>query len=221
MRGQTRDGDGKRWKRGSYWNYWEMKLWERAYLWNLWHSVKKRSHCQTVSPQERAGGEIPSPLFSNPFASGSYWSNPTRPENQGALFKPSLAVTLFAGQERVQSKSREETNTIQHKLRTQGLIHSSLSQTQSYSTPHSHLFPYCITGSSPHGRVPRPRPRCGRISEAVEEVGRIRVSRKRKVTTRVEEEKFNTEADYFESSAPWQNDTCSQVGAASTLGNAS
>lgn len=28
----------------------------------------------------------------------------------------------------------------------------------------------------------------------------------------MEEEKFNTEADYFESSAPWQNDICSLVG---------
>jgi hypothetical protein len=36
----------------------------------------------------------------------------------------------------------------------------------------------------------------------MEEVGRIRVSRKRKVTARMEEEKFDTEADYFESTAP-------------------
>lgn len=28
----------------------------------------------------------------------------------------------------------------------------------------------------------------------------------------MEEEKFNTEADYSESNAPWQNDICSQVG---------
>lgn len=28
----------------------------------------------------------------------------------------------------------------------------------------------------------------------------------------MEEEEFDTEADYFESSAPWQNDICSQVG---------
>ena len=28
----------------------------------------------------------------------------------------------------------------------------------------------------------------------------------------MEEKKFDTEADYFESSAPWQNDVCSQVG---------
>lgn len=46
----------------------------------------------------------------------------------------------------------------------------------------------------------------------MEEVGRIRVSRKRKITSRMEEEKFNTEADYSESNAPGQNDICSQVG---------
>ena len=46
----------------------------------------------------------------------------------------------------------------------------------------------------------------------MEEVGGIRVSREREATARMEEEKFDTEADYFESGAPWQNDICSQVG---------
>lgn len=51
----------------------------------------------------------------------------------------------------------------------------------------------------------------------MEEVGRIRVSRKREVTARMEEEEFDTEADYFEGSAPRQNDICSQVGALAFL----
>lgn len=42
-------------------------------------------------------------------------------------------------------------------------------------------------------------------------MGRIRVSRKRKVTTRMEEEKLNTEADYFESSETRQDDVCTEV----------
>lgn len=62
-------------------------------------------------------------------------------------------------------------------------------------------FLCCIAGSRPHGGIPRPRPRCGRICQAVEEMGRVRVPGKRKVTARMEEEKFNTETDYFESSA--------------------
>lgn len=51
----------------------------------------------------------------------------------------------------------------------------------------------------------------------MEEMGRIRVSRKRKATARMEEEKLNTEADHFESSAPGQNDICSQVGQPASL----
>lgn len=42
-------------------------------------------------------------------------------------------------------------------------------------------------------------------------MGRIRVSRKRKVATRMEEEKLNTEADYFESSETRQDDVCTEV----------
>lgn len=46
----------------------------------------------------------------------------------------------------------------------------------------------------------------------MEEMGGIRVPREREVAARMEEEKFGTESDYFESSAPRQNDICSQVG---------
>lgn len=73
------------------------------------------------------------------------------------------------------------------------------------------MLPCYTAGSCPHGRIPRPRPRCGSICQAVEEMGRIRVSRKRKVTTRMEEEKLNTEADYFESSETRQDDVCTEV----------
>lgn len=59
-----------------------------------------------------------------------------------------------------------------------------------------------MSGSSPDGRISRHRPRCGRICQTVEEVGGIRVSREREATARMEEEKFDTEADYFESGAP-------------------
>lgn len=45
----------------------------------------------------------------------------------------------------------------------------------------------------------------------MEEMGRIRVSRKRKVTTRMEEEKLITEADYFESNETRQDDVCPEV----------
>ena len=42
-------------------------------------------------------------------------------------------------------------------------------------------------------------------------MGGIRLSRERKVSTRMEEEKLNTEADYLESSETRQDDVCPEV----------
>lgn len=114
-------------------------------------------------------------------------------------------VPLLAGQDRVYSTSGRNEDSPAQRVPLVSVSDSEL------FTPFLSV-PRDMTGSSPPRRISRPRPRCGRIGQAVEEVGRIRVPREREVATRMEEEKCDTEADYFESSAAGQNDIRSQVG---------